>query len=125
MPQHPQYDDNAHNDFETLCNLISTMVTFGLMHEDGAIEIESSMKKLYITDKMVKEYAEENYYDLDDLDTIRDEIMSETYLEEFIPDDADGQQQFVQIFRTAISTMMHSDFYGCVYDAIKAEKENM
>jgi hypothetical protein len=125
MPQHPNYNyDAPMKDVDTLLGLTSKMVRFGLMHEDGANEIETAMKKLYITDDMVKEFAEENYYDLDDMDSIRDEMMWDIDIYECVPEDLDDQREFVHILNVAIGTMLSSNRYGCVYDAIVNEKMN-
>ena len=121
MPQRPQYDDDPMVDFETLNDLIRTMMTFGMMHEDGANEIDTAMKKLFITDEMETEYAEEYSINTDDMDSIKDDMLYDISLDEVVPSDVDGQHEFVRIFNVAINTMLHSNMYGTVYDAIKNE----
>ena len=122
MPQRPEYDDDPMVDFETLNDLIRTMMTFGMMHEDGANEIDTAMKKLFITDEMATEYAEEYSIDTDDLDSVKDDMLYDISLDEVVPSDVDGQREFVRIFNVAINTMVHSNMYGTVYDAIKNER---
>ena len=122
MPQHPQYSDDPMADFEALTDLIRSMLTFGTMHEDGANEIDTAMKKLFITDEMATEYAEEYSIDTDDMDSVKDDMLYDISLDEVVPSDVDGQHEFVRIFNVAINTMLHSNMYGTVYDAIKNER---
>ena len=64
MPQSIHYSNNPQNDFKNLISLMESQLTFGMIHEDTANDIEETMFEIFDNDCLYEIFdnADDRFY---------------------------------------------------------------